>query len=128
MNMRMRSRKRIEDKVPGRPSAARLARAAAEDRVDAEWGERWDRALQKFVDERGLTGFDVFLAIKDAPLPPPPAGYAQRREYCNRCGQRTEMNPDYDALYCGRCNRWIESKCGDPCCEFCSNRPECPMP
>jgi len=32
----------------------------------------------------------------------------------------------YDAVCCPRCNIWTETKCNDPNCEFCKNRPESP--
>ncbi|MGA2660504.1 MAG: hypothetical protein ABSH34_23640 [Verrucomicrobiota bacterium] len=114
-------------RTPRRPSAARLACAEAEDRLDEEWWEQCKRVWRNLENERGLTGFDVFLAFMKT-VPPRPPGFERRREHCNRCGQRTEMNHDYDALYCGRCNRWIESKCSDPACMYCSKRPERPVP
>jgi len=125
----MRRDKRVKTKKALRqPSAARLARAEAEDRMDEEWLEQSLRAWSKYAKERGLTGFDAFMAAKDAPVLPQPPGFRRRREYCNRCGQRTERNEDYDAFFCGRCNRWMESKCGDPGCMYCSKRPERPVP
>jgi ribosomal protein S27AE len=96
--------------------------------MDEEWLERCLRVLSKLVEESGLPWFEALLASKDSPFPPRPAGFRRRQEYCNRCGQRTEMNHDYDALFCGRCNRWIDSKCLDPGCMFCSKRPERPVP
>lgn len=32
----------------------------------------------------------------------------------------------WDAYYCEVCDRWAESKCKDPDCEFCRDRPEKP--
>jgi len=32
----------------------------------------------------------------------------------------------YDAYYCPDCDVWLENKCKDPDCEFCSRRPEKP--
>ena len=121
---------RVEDptSVLRMASAARLARADEEDRIDAEWLELWLRALNNFAEERGLTGVDIFLAIPDAPLPQRPPGYGQRRKYCNRCGQRTEMDDHYDALFCRRCNRWLESECPDPDWQSCGRRPDRPQP
>ena len=34
---------------------------------------------------------------------------------------------EYDAYYNPTTNEWIESKCDDPTCEFCTNRPERPL-
>ena len=126
--MSMRTKKRVNaKKVPRQPSAARLARAEAEDRMDAEWGERWHQVLNKFAKERGLPWFEAFLAVDRPPLPPRPAGFERRQEYCNRCGQRLLMSDEFDALYCGRCNRWIDSKCSDPRCVYCSKRHARPL-
>ena len=103
--MSMRSDNRVKaKKVPRQPSAARLARAEAEDRMDAEWGEQWRQALNKVAKERGLPWFEAFLAVDRPPLPPGPVGFERRQEYCNRCDQRLLMNDEFDALYVGRCD------------------------
>jgi len=36
------------------------------------------------------------------------------------------LYPEYDALYCTECKKWLESACKDPSCVFCKNRPEYP--
>ena len=36
----------------------------------------------------------------------------------------TKRDEEYDAYYCVDCGEWQESKCEDPECEFCSDRPE----
>lgn len=127
--MSMRIEKQIEaKKVPRQPSAARLARAEAEDCMDAEWHEECNRVVNKFAKERGLNCLEAFIAVDRPPLPPRPAGFERRRDYCNRCDQRLLMSDEFDALYCGRCNRWIDSKCSDPHCSYCSKRPEWPLP
>jgi hypothetical protein len=35
-------------------------------------------------------------------------------------------NEEYDAYYNPKTDEWIESRCDDPACEYCSNRPEKP--
>lgn len=35
---------------------------------------------------------------------------------------------EYDSNYNVKTNEWTESTCGDPACEYCSNRPEKPLP
>jgi hypothetical protein len=35
---------------------------------------------------------------------------------------------DFDAHFCPACNIWVEKKCGDPHCEYCSPRPARPLP
>lgn len=32
----------------------------------------------------------------------------------------------YDAVYCADCDEWLEGKCPDRECEYCSVRPEKP--
>ncbi|HUW31766.1 MAG TPA: hypothetical protein VM223_09160 [Planctomycetota bacterium] len=32
----------------------------------------------------------------------------------------------FETLFCKSCDEWIDPKCGDPKCGFCSNRPEKP--
>lgn len=39
-----------------------------------------------------------------------------------------ELSEEYDAYYSISENEWIDSKCDDPTCEFCSDRPERPLP
>jgi hypothetical protein len=34
---------------------------------------------------------------------------------------------EYDAYYNQKTNEWTESKCDDPTCEYCINRPEHPL-
>ncbi len=124
----MRINKRVKAKKALRqPSAARLARAETEDRMDEEWHEECNRVLNKFAKERGLNCLDALIAADRPPLPPRPAGFEFRREFCNRCGERTMMSDEFDTLYCGRCNRWIESACSDPICAYCGKRPERPL-
>ena len=125
----MRIDKQIKaKKVLRRPSAARLARAEAEDRMDVEWHEECNRVLNKFAKERGLNCLEALIAVDRPPLPPRPAGFEQRQDYCNRRDQQLLMSDEFDALYCGRCNRWIDSKCLAPHCSYCSKRPMRPLP
>lgn len=42
------------------------------------------------------------------------------------CNQHKKYSDEYDAYYCEECNTWLESKCDDPTCEFCTVRPEKP--
>ncbi len=107
-------------------TAARLARAEEEDRLDEAWLEQ-SLALTKAAQQRGLAWFEALRAIQES-LPPRPEGFEQRRRVCNRCGQPFEMNWDFDALFCRNCNRWAESACSDPDCRFCAKRPAKPLP
>lgn len=38
-----------------------------------------------------------------------------------------EYSEQYDAYYDSETNEWLESKCDDPNCEYCVNRPEHPL-
>lgn len=56
---------------------------------------------------------------------------ALTKEYsrcCPTCGQRVDYSNTYDALYCSRCDQWLEEKCSDPNCVFyqCHLRPDRP--
>jgi len=36
----------------------------------------------------------------------------------------TRYNPRYDGYYNIKTREWLEKKCSDPICEYCSERPE----
>ena len=46
---------------------------------------------------------------------------------CPRCRARSVYHEDYDADFCPQCNAWLEAKCSDPTCVYCSWRPFIPM-
>jgi hypothetical protein len=102
------------------------ARAAAE---DAAWGAEAecirDRVVREWV---GNDPFERTLAVMRAEVPPPPPGFHDRQGRCNRCGQAAEYSLESDAHFCPQCNRWLEAKCRDPGCRFCSRRPQRPLP
>ena len=105
----------------------RLRRARMEDELDAAWRRERDRIVADMAKESGLSGFDL-LQLVSTKLPPHPRGWFQRLEYCNRCNERIEHNEQHDAYFCPRCRRWLERRCGDPTCQFCSQRPPRPSP
>lgn len=45
---------------------------------------------------------------------------------CRKCNSERQYSNKYDAYYCELCNQWLERKCEDPECEFCSIRPDKP--
>lgn len=45
---------------------------------------------------------------------------------CEKCGERLILLYRYDAVCCPACNQWLDEKCGDPQCTFCSGRPDMP--
>jgi len=44
----------------------------------------------------------------------------------HNCEDTKQRSEQYDAYYCEYCNIWLEDKCNDPECEFCSSRPLTP--
>lgn len=46
--------------------------------------------------------------------------------FCKDCGSEKQYSNKYDAYFCELCNKWLEEKCSDPDCEFCTKRPELP--
>lgn len=48
-------------------------------------------------------------------------------DLCNCGSQRRAFSQEYDSYYCHPCNKWLESKCDDPTCEFCVGRPKTPI-
>ena len=105
-------------------------RVAAEDAMDADWHEAVRQARAKVRAEWAGDPNDVVGKLQaEMPLIPPwPPGFEERQRKCNRCGLPWEYNPDYDASFCRRCNRWLEAGCRDPNCSFCANRPAKPVP
>lgn len=49
------------------------------------------------------------------------------RHFCTCCNGPVFVDKTYDAFYCEKCNVWLESKCNDPNCEYCKDRPEYPF-
>lgn len=39
----------------------------------------------------------------------------------------SHYSEEYDAYYNPETNEWIDSKCSDPTCEYCTKRPEKPL-
>ena len=37
-----------------------------------------------------------------------------------------QYNEEFDAYYDDETNEWIEDKCDDPTCEYCTTRPDRP--
>ncbi len=46
----------------------------------------------------------------------------------HKCGFLLLCSYDYDADFCAACNVWVTPKCEDPYCNYCSKRPEKPLP
>lgn len=41
-------------------------------------------------------------------------------------GHNTIHDETYDAYFCSICEEWVEKKCSDTACEFCTTRPDKP--
>jgi hypothetical protein len=42
------------------------------------------------------------------------------------CQEPKKYSEEYDTYYCKACNIWLEDKCDDPTCEYCTKRPDVP--
>jgi hypothetical protein len=42
------------------------------------------------------------------------------------CVCTKQYSEKYDTYFCGECNKWLEEKCTDPDCQYCTTRPEKP--
>jgi len=45
---------------------------------------------------------------------------------CDKDCKQT-YSEQYDAYYCESCNTWLEDRCDDPECEYCTTRPPVPI-
>ena len=48
-------------------------------------------------------------------------------EKCPTCGAIQFYSIRYDAYFCKKCNKWLETGCDDQECKFCLERPEKPL-
>lgn len=48
-------------------------------------------------------------------------------ESCTGCGIRRIYHEEFDTYFCPECNCWLEAKCSDSTCSFCSSRPKQPL-
>lgn len=46
---------------------------------------------------------------------------------CKKCNQFLIYHEKYDALFCSKCNSWVEEACSDATCIFCKGRPQSPL-
>ena len=46
---------------------------------------------------------------------------------CEQCNQFLIYHDAFDAFFCADCNAWKESRCSDPSCNYCRNRPDRPL-
>jgi len=46
---------------------------------------------------------------------------------CAKCNLDRIYSYDYDAYFCINCNKWLESQCSDPDCDYCKKRPKEPF-
>ena len=50
-----------------------------------------------------------------------------RKYRCPDCGKKGSYKEKYDAYFCSKCNKWLDTKCSDITCEYCSKRPDNPI-
>jgi hypothetical protein len=55
-------------------------------------------------------------------------GHIDEDRCCSNCKFNLVYYEDFDAYFCSKCNYWTESKCSDPDCNYCPQRPEKPLP
>ena len=48
------------------------------------------------------------------------------KNFCKDCNEKKLYSDEFDAYYCETCNKWLESTCSDPNCEYCVRRPQTP--
>lgn len=49
----------------------------------------------------------------------------KRRKH--ECGSCVEYSDRHDALYCPKCDEWLEKQCNDSECQFCVGRSAKPL-
>lgn len=54
-------------------------------------------------------------------------GQIETDKFCPKCKFNLVYYDDFDSYFCAKCNRWMESNCGDPTCKYCAKRPETPL-
>ncbi len=47
---------------------------------------------------------------------------------CKTCGGTLIYSDLYDSVLCPACNTWLESRCSEAACPYCSKRPPTPLP
>jgi hypothetical protein len=45
----------------------------------------------------------------------------------HNCEETKAYSAEYDTYYCESCNEWLEDRCDEPECEFCTGRPPTPL-
>ena len=56
------------------------------------------------------------------------SGFIDDIAKCKKCGKERIYYEEYDSYFCPHCNVWLEETCKGPNCEFCSKRPNAPLP
>ena len=54
-------------------------------------------------------------------------GEIQQGKHCTKCKSNLVYYDIFDTYFCPKCNSWTESKCSDPNCRYCPNRPKKPL-
>lgn len=64
-------------------------------------------------------------ACPDSELSPMRTPYPKR--VCPSCQAPIYRDPEHDAIYCAKCNHWLEDRCLHISCSFCRDRPLRPV-
>ena len=72
----------------------------------------------KIVEKNGMVIINEFEFYGDI----------QHGKPCSTCESNFIYYDEFDTYFCPECNCWTESKCSDPNCFYCPNRPETPLP
>lgn len=54
-------------------------------------------------------------------------GFPDDERQCDLCGQVRFYHDKFDAYFCAFCNRWLETSCSDPYCDYCKARSKSPL-
>ncbi|MEE1132804.1 MAG: hypothetical protein UHX00_14375 [Caryophanon sp.] len=66
-------------------------------------------------DEVTIDGFKIY-------------GHVEGSKRCETCECSYIYYGEFDSYFCPQCNTWHEPACKDPNCDYCSKRPEKPLP
>ena len=70
---------------------------------------------------------NTFKSIKKLFDDKPKTGRIKLSRSCHVCGEKLQYFVKYDACACLECNTWLEQKCYNQNCPYCSIRPDKPV-
>lgn len=75
------------------------------------------------IDELPPRSLRAQVMASDYPADEVHGSSPKRRPRCTQCGSGGTRSVRFDAYYCVSCNEWLEDRCSDPSCNFCTARP-----